>query len=140
MRTTNIFHRFHFYCSTRYRCPHSNLGFLPTRFLLARLVDLNFHVIVRFSLLVSARNVESLLAFVCTPHFQSFSCSHLQCCLVRRKSAYDLLEIKNRIHKQSHKRDRVGVGRIRTFPFSYDSVVYDLVVKTKSESVAEVEG
>ena len=69
MRTTNIFHRFHFYCSTRYRCPHSNLSFLPTRFLLARLVDLNFHVIVRFSLLVSARNVESLLAFVCTSHF-----------------------------------------------------------------------
>ena len=65
MRTTNIFHRFHFYCLTRYRCPHSDLVFLPTRFLHARLVDLNFHVIVRFNLLVSAWNVTRFFLSFC---------------------------------------------------------------------------
>ena len=54
---------------------------------------------------------------------------------VVRSSAYDLEKIKNpRISKQSHRREGIGVGRIRTFPFSsdssYDSIVYDLV-KTK---------
>ena len=45
-----------------------------------------------------------------------------------RKSAYDLVKIKNRSRKRSHKRDLIGVRRIRTFPFSsdfaYDSVAY----------------
>ena len=45
-----------------------------------------------------------------------------------RKSAYILVKIKYRCPKQSHKLDRVGVGRNRTFPFSsdsaYDSVIY----------------
>ena len=44
------------------------------------------------------------------------------------KSAYDLVKIKNRSRKRSHKRDGIGVRRIRTFPFSsdsaYDSVTY----------------
>ena len=31
--------------------------------------------------------------------------------------AYDLVKIENRIRKQSHKLDEIGVGRIRTFPF-----------------------
>ena len=34
-----------------------------------------------------------------------------------RKSAYDLVKIKNRSRKRSHKRDGIGVRRIRTFPF-----------------------
>ena len=42
------------------------------------------------------------------------------------KSVYDLVKIKNQSRKQSHKRNGVGVRRIRTFPFSsyssYDSV------------------
>ena len=33
------------------------------------------------------------------------------------KSAYDLVKIKNRSRKRSHKRDGIGVRRIRTFPF-----------------------
>ena len=45
-----------------------------------------------------------------------------------RKSAYDLVEIKNWSRKRSHKRDGIGVRGIRTFPFSsdsaYDSVAY----------------
>ena len=44
----------------------------------------------------------------------------------------------------SHKSDGVGVGRIRTFPFSsdsaYDSVAYDQVKTRLSESEAEAEG
>ena len=60
-----------------------------------------------------------------------------------RKSAYGLVKIKNRSHKRSYKRDGIGVGRIRTFPFSSnfanDPVVY--LVKTRlSESEAEAEG
>ena len=38
-----------------------------------------------------------------------------------RKNAYDLVKIKNRSPKRRHKRDGIGVGRIRTFPFSSDS-------------------
>ena len=34
------------------------------------------------------------------------------------KSVYDLVKIKNQSRKQSHKRNGVGVRRIRTFPFS----------------------
>ena len=49
----------------------------------------------------------------------------------RRKSAYDLVKIKDRSLKRSHKFDGIGVERIRTFPFSSDSacdsVAYDLV-------------
>ena len=45
---------------------------------------------------------------------------------------------------QSHKGDGIGVGRIRTFPFSsdsaYDSVAYDLVKTRLSELEAEAEG
>ena len=33
------------------------------------------------------------------------------------KRAYDLVKIKNRSRKQSHKLDGIGVRRIRTFPF-----------------------
>ena len=33
------------------------------------------------------------------------------------KSAYDLVKIKNGSRKRSHKRDGIGVRRIRTFPF-----------------------
>ena len=60
-----------------------------------------------------------------------------------RKSAYDLVKIKHRSRKRSHKLDGIGVGRIRTFPFSsdsaYDSVAYDLVETRLSESEAEAE-
>ena len=58
-----------------------------------------------------------------------------------RKSAYDLVKIEKRSRKRSHKLDGIGVGRIRTFPFSsdsaYDSVAYDLVKTALSESEAE---
>ena len=43
-----------------------------------------------------------------------------------RKSAYDLVKIKNRSRKRCHKRDGIAVRRIRTFPFSFDSA-YDSV-------------
>ena len=63
-----------------------------------------------------------------------------------RKSAYDLVKIKDRSRKRSHMLDGIGVGRIRTFPFSsdsgisaYDSVVYDPVKTRLSESEAEAE-
>ena len=36
---------------------------------------------------------------------------------VGRKSAYDLVKIKNRIRRRRHKRDGIGVRRIRAFPF-----------------------
>ena len=49
-----------------------------------------------------------------------------------------LFRHRSRSGKQSHKRDGIGVGRIRTFPFSYDSaydsVAYDLVKTRLSES------
>ena len=39
-----------------------------------------------------------------------------------RRSANDgLVKIKNWSRKKSHKSDGIGVGRIRTFPFSSDS-------------------
>ena len=45
-----------------------------------------------------------------------------------KKSAYDLVKIKNRSSKRSHKGDGIGVRRIRMFPFpsdsAYDSVAY----------------
>ena len=51
-----------------------------------------------------------------------------------RKSASVLVKIENRSRKWSHKLDEIGVGRIRTVPFSsdsaYESDAYDLV-KTK---------
>ena len=60
------------------------------------------------------------------------------------KSTYDLVKIKNWSCKHSHERDGMGVGRIRTFPFSSDSacdsVVYNLVKTRLSESEAEAEG
>ena len=53
------------------------------------------------------------------------------------------MKIAKRSRKQSHKLDGIGVGRIRTFSFSsdsaYDSVAYDLVKTTLSESEAEAE-
>ena len=60
-----------------------------------------------------------------------------------RKSAFDLVKIKDRSHKRSHKLNGIGVGRIRTFPFSsdsaYDSVAYDPVKTRLSKSEAEEE-
>ena len=57
------------------------------------------------------------------------------------KSAYDLAKIKNWRRKQSHKRDGIGVERIRTVPFSFDSiydpVVYDQVKTRLSEAEAK---
>ena len=53
------------------------------------------------------------------------------------------MKIEKRSRKRSHKLDGIGVGRIRTFPFSsdsaYDSVDYDLVKTRLSESEAEAE-
>ena len=58
-----------------------------------------------------------------------------------RKSASDLVKIENRSRKRSHKLDRIGVGRIRTVPFSsdsaYDSDAYGPVKTKLSESRAE---
>ena len=49
-----------------------------------------------------------------------------------------------KIKDRSRKLDEIGVRRIRTFPFSsdsaYDSVAYDLVKTSLSESEAELEG
>ena len=45
------------------------------------------------------------------------------------------MKIKNR----SHKLDGIGVGRIRTVPFSYDSDAYDPVKTRLSESQAEAQ-
>jgi len=53
------------------------------------------------------------------------------------------MKIEKRSVKQNHKLDGIGVGRIRTFPFSsdaaYDCVAYDLVKIRLSESEAEAE-
>ena len=66
-----------------------------------------------------------------------------------RKSANDLVKIKNWSRKRSRKSDGIGVRRIRTFPFSSDSTLIRLrrlrsaddLVKTRlSELEAEVEG
>ena len=60
-----------------------------------------------------------------------------------RKSASVLVKIKNRSGKRSHKLDGIGVGRIRTVPFSsdsaYDSDAYGPVKTRLSESQAEAE-
>ena len=60
-----------------------------------------------------------------------------------RKSAFDLVKIENRSRKRSHKLDGIGVGRIRTVPFSsdsaYDPDAYDPVKTRLSESQAEAE-
>ena len=53
------------------------------------------------------------------------------------------MKIKHRSRKRSHKLDGIGVGRIRTVPFSsdsaYDSDAYDPVKTRLSESQAEAE-
>ena len=53
------------------------------------------------------------------------------------------MKIEKRSRERSHKLDGIGVGRIKTFPFSsdsaYDSVAYDLVKTRLSESEAEAE-
>ena len=53
------------------------------------------------------------------------------------------MKIENRSRKRSHKLDRIGVGRIRTFTISsdsvYDSVAYDSVKTRLSESESEAE-
>ena len=55
-----------------------------------------------------------------------------------------MVKMKNRSRKQSHKRDGIGVRRIRTFPFSSDSangsIVNDLVKARLLESEAEAKG
>ena len=56
-----------------------------------------------------------------------------------RKSASDLVKIENRSRKRSHKLDGIGVGRIRTVPFSSYSDAYDPVKTRLSESQAEAE-
>ena len=60
-----------------------------------------------------------------------------------RKSASDLVKIENRSRKRSHELDGIGVGRIRTVPFSsdsaYDSDAFDPVKTRLSESQAEAE-
>ena len=56
-----------------------------------------------------------------------------------RKRASDQVKIENRTRKRSHKLDGIGVGRIRTVPFSvYDSEAYDPVKTSFTESEAEV--
>jgi len=54
-----------------------------------------------------------------------------------------VVKIEKRSRQRSHKLDGIGVGRIRTFPFSsdsaYDSIAYDLVKTILSESEAEAE-
>ena len=58
-----------------------------------------------------------------------------------RKSASDRVKIESRSRKRSHKLDGIGVGRIRTVPFSSDSAcdsdAYDPVKNRLSESQAE---
>ena len=60
-----------------------------------------------------------------------------------RKNAYDLVMIEDRSRKRSHTLDGIGVGRIRTFPFSsnsaYDSVAYGPEKTRLSESEAGAE-
>ena len=52
-------------------------------------------------------------------------------------TVYGMIPIKNRSRKQSHKREGIGVERIRTFPFSSDSVVYDLEKTRLSDTVKQ---
>ena len=58
-----------------------------------------------------------------------------------RKSASNLVKIEDQSRKRSHKLDGIGVGRIRTVPFSsdsaYDSDAYVPVKTRLSESQAE---
>ena len=58
-----------------------------------------------------------------------------------RKSISDLVKIKNRSRKRIHRLDGIGVGKIRTVPFSsdsaYDSDAYDPVKTRLSESQAQ---
>ena len=53
------------------------------------------------------------------------------------------MKLENRSRKRSHKLDGIGVGGIRTVPFSSDSAydfdAYDPVKTRLSESQAEVE-
>ena len=63
------------------------------------------------------------------------------------KNAYDRVKIKNRSRKRSHKRDGIGVRRIRAFPFLPTPLTtlsltprYNLVKTRLSESEAEAEG
>ena len=53
------------------------------------------------------------------------------------------MKIEDWSRKRSHKLDGIGVGRIRTFPFSsdsaYDSVAYDPVKTMLSQVEAEAE-
>ena len=63
------------------------------------------------------------------------------------KNAYDLMKIKNRSRKRSHRRDGIGVRRIRTLPFLPTPLTtpsltprYNLVKTRLSESEAEAEG
>ena len=53
------------------------------------------------------------------------------------------MKIENRNRKRGHKLDRIGVGRIRTVPFSsesaYDSNAYDPGKTRLSESEAEAQ-
>ena len=60
-----------------------------------------------------------------------------------RKSASNLVKIENPSRKWSHKLKGIGVGRIRTVPFSsdsaYDSDAYDPMKTRLSESQAEAE-
>ena len=53
------------------------------------------------------------------------------------------MKIENRSRKRSHKLDGIGVGRIRSVPFSfdsaYDSDAYDPLKTRLSESQAEVQ-
>ena len=49
------------------------------------------------------------------------------------------MKIKDRSRKRSHKLDGIGFGRIRTFPFSSNSVAYDPVKTRLSESEADAE-
>jgi len=60
-----------------------------------------------------------------------------------RKSAYELVKIKDRSRERSHKLDGIGVRKTRTFPLSFDSaydyVAYDPVKARLSELEAEAE-
>ena len=57
---------------------------------------------------------------------------------------FDLVKIKNRSRKWSHKRDGIGIRRIGTFPFRSPPrrlrSAYDLVKTRLSESEEEAEG
>ena len=73
----------------------------------------------------------------------------LRFCLRLRQSSFhwitsDLVKIENWSRKRGHKLHGIGVGRIRTVPFSsdfsaHDSDAYDPVKTTLSESQAEAQ-